>query len=66
MMWSTVQTNTEDFSRMEPKTHLANAAKWFWRFSNFYGDYTSLPPQERRRMVNDRIAHTRPERMVRR
>ncbi|MGB3311525.1 MAG: hypothetical protein WBG32_11020 [Nodosilinea sp.] len=26
----------------------------FWRFSNFYGDYQSLPPAKRRQFALDR------------
>lgn len=33
---------------------LQNAMTQFWRFSNFYGDYQSLPPAERRRFVIER------------
>jgi hypothetical protein len=62
MMWSTVRTNTEDFSHLEPKTHITNAAKWLWRFSNFYGEYTALPPWERQKMVGDRLAEAKKRR----
>ncbi|WP_416672194.1 hypothetical protein [Egbenema bharatensis] len=65
MIWSTVRTNTENFSHLEPIAHLSNAAKWLWRFSNFYGEYTSLPPQDRRRMVNERITESRRQRISR-
>lgn len=31
----------------------------FWRFSQFYGDYQSLPPAERRQFVIDRQKQSR-------
>jgi|GEM_PF-3532280 len=34
---------------------LLRAMKWFWRFSNFYGEYNSLPPSQRNRFVNEQI-----------
>ncbi|NEP18030.1 MAG: hypothetical protein F6J97_14180 [Leptolyngbya sp. SIO4C1] len=30
---------------------IAAAMRWFWRFSQFYGEYNTLPPQERHRWV---------------
>jgi len=31
---------------------LIGAMKWFWHFSNFYGEYNSLPPSQRNRFAS--------------
>ncbi|MGB3493556.1 MAG: hypothetical protein WBA57_12555 [Elainellaceae cyanobacterium] len=31
------------------------AIKWFWRFSNFYGEYNTLPTSQRSKFVDEQI-----------
>ncbi|MEO1399786.1 MAG: hypothetical protein AAFV72_00870 [Cyanobacteria bacterium J06635_1] len=44
----------------QPKNHrepqIVKALRWFWRFSNFYGEYTVRSPQERRQWVDKQLA----------
>ncbi|MGB3296887.1 MAG: hypothetical protein WBA76_01365 [Phormidesmis sp.] len=32
---------------------IVRALQWFWRFSQFYGEYTVRSPQERQRWIKD-------------
>jgi hypothetical protein len=62
MLWSTVRINTADLSRLELKTYVFRAAKWFWKFSNFYGNFASLPPSERGKMAENYLAEAKKRR----
>lgn len=33
------------------KNRITSIFKWFWQFSNFYGEYNSLSPQDRSKFV---------------
>jgi hypothetical protein len=59
MLWSTIRINAAKLSHLELKTYVLKAARWFWKFSNFYGDYASLPPSERSRMVETYLSNAK-------
>ncbi|GAB4366462.1 MAG: hypothetical protein Kow00121_03860 [Elainellaceae cyanobacterium] len=51
MLWYSFRTNVHDCSQFEMKPYLQRMLKRFWQFSNFYGEYTSLPPSARGKLV---------------
>lgn len=46
------QLNDHEHNSLSLKSRLWKAVKAFWQFSNFYGEYNSLPPSERGKFVN--------------
>ncbi|MGB3493554.1 MAG: hypothetical protein WBA57_12545 [Elainellaceae cyanobacterium] len=56
MTWFTVSTQASlDQEKEVSQNQLVKAIKWFWRFSNFYGEYNSLPPSQRRNFVDEQV-----------
>jgi len=51
MLRSTVKLNVQDFSSLDARLYIWKAIRAFWKFSNFYGDYCSLSPSDRRKFV---------------
>ena len=51
-------------SPIQPQNHrqpqVVRALRWFWRFSNFYGEYAVRSPQARQQwLAEQRIKRTR-------
>lgn len=56
MTWFSVPTQTSLGQEQDAsQSQLMKAIKWFWRFSNFYGEYNSRPPSQRHKFVNEQI-----------
>ncbi|MEM9150565.1 MAG: hypothetical protein AAGB19_08940 [Cyanobacteria bacterium P01_F01_bin.3] len=36
--------------------HVLRALRWFWRFSQFYGDYAVRSPREKQDWINEQQA----------
>jgi hypothetical protein len=53
MLQSSSRAALPNASHFNWSTRLWNMLKLFWKFSNFYGDYQSLPPSKRRKFVQD-------------
>ena len=47
------KTKEYDSQESKPNNRFLAALKWFWRFSNFYGEYTILPPSERHKFLTE-------------
>jgi len=52
MLQSSPQSKLQSFRQFTNQSYLWKMIKKFWQFSNFYGEYTSLAPSERRKFVN--------------
>ncbi|MBE9193502.1 hypothetical protein IQ230_24835 [Gloeocapsopsis crepidinum LEGE 06123] len=53
MIWLALQLNTEDWSKITIKSHLFVAIKAFWQFSQFYGEYSVTPPEQRNKFCQE-------------
>lgn len=56
MFWMSSKINLKTVSEKERQSYLWRCLKAGWQFSQFYGDYQSLPPSKRRQFVNDFVA----------
>nr|RNJ67234.1 MAG: hypothetical protein EDM05_21875 [Leptolyngbya sp. IPPAS B-1204] len=54
MIQSTIKLNGQDSHQTDIQTRIWSAVCEFWRFSNFYGDYLSLPPSARYNWSNSK------------
>lgn len=52
MLQSSPQSKLQSFRQFTNQSYLWKMIKRFWQFSNFYGEYTSLSPSDRRKFVN--------------
>lgn len=53
MIQSSSQTPIYRVEKFSLVSRVLQALKLFWQFSNFYGEYNSLPPSQRRKFVNN-------------
>jgi len=56
-MRSAIKSEFQSFERPGRRNVILRAIQKFWEFSNFYGEYNSLDPSERRKFVLDKSNH---------
>jgi hypothetical protein len=52
MLQSSSQNPIYHLDKLSLSSRFLKALKLFWQFSNFYGEYNTLPPSQRRKFVN--------------
>lgn len=53
-MRSVIKAKFQSFEQPRQKNVILRAIQKFWEFSNFYGEYNSLDPSQRRKFVLDK------------
>jgi hypothetical protein len=53
-MRSVIKSEFQPFEQPHRGNVILHAIRKFWEFSNFYGEYHSLDPSERRKFVLDK------------
>jgi hypothetical protein len=53
-MRSVIKSEFQSFERPHQKNLILRVIQKFWEFSNFYGEYNSLDPSQRRKFVLDK------------
>lgn len=54
MLWLSISSTSTELDPIASHTRPWALLKKFWRFSNTYGEYQSLPPCKRRQFILDR------------
>ncbi len=54
MIRLTTKFNVQEFRYLDVRDYTWMMLKKFWRFSNFYGEYCSLPPSQRQQFLQSR------------
>jgi hypothetical protein len=53
-MRSAIKSDFQSLKRPRQKSAILRAIQKFWEFSNFYGEYNSLDPSQRRKFILDK------------